>query len=134
MTLKLIELCVSECYLLWDSVIWNLLNSGPIGLSIMVVLSEGQDNHYCITLKNLLLNWLGCLALHLKHFVDTDVIPMPDLEVEIMLLNFWMVLIVTTSMYLINNENDNKELIILELTVAKNLNNSHDSALYLNRQ
>ena len=37
---QLIELCVSECYFLWDNVIWNLLNSGPIGLSIMVVLSE----------------------------------------------------------------------------------------------
>ena len=35
---QLIELCVSECYFLWDNVIWNLLNSGPIGLSIMVVL------------------------------------------------------------------------------------------------
>ena len=37
---QLIELCVSECYFLWDNVIWNLLNSGPIDLSIMVVLSE----------------------------------------------------------------------------------------------
>ena len=37
---QLIELCVSECYFLWDNVIWNLLNSGPIGLSIMVVISE----------------------------------------------------------------------------------------------
>ena len=37
---QLIELCVSECYFLWDNFTWNLLNSGPIGLSIMVVLSE----------------------------------------------------------------------------------------------
>ena len=37
---QLIELCVSECYFLWDNVIWNLLNSGPIDLSIMVVLPE----------------------------------------------------------------------------------------------
>ena len=35
---QLIELCVNECYFLWDNVICNLLNSGPIGLSIMVVL------------------------------------------------------------------------------------------------
>ena len=34
------ELRVSECYFLWDNVFWNLLNSGPIGLSIMVVLLE----------------------------------------------------------------------------------------------
>ena len=37
---QLIELCKSECYFLWDNVIWNFLNSGPIGLSVMVVLSE----------------------------------------------------------------------------------------------
>ena len=37
---QLIEFCVIECYTLWDNVIWNLLNSGPIGLSIMIVLSE----------------------------------------------------------------------------------------------
>ena len=37
---QLIELCVSECYFLWDKAIWNFLNSGPIGLSNMVVLSE----------------------------------------------------------------------------------------------
>ena len=37
---QLIELCVSECNFLWDNVIWNLLNSGPIAFSIMLVLSE----------------------------------------------------------------------------------------------
>ena len=37
---QLIELCVSECYFLYNKLIWKLYNSGPIGLSIMVVLSE----------------------------------------------------------------------------------------------
>ena len=37
---QLIELCVSECYFLYNNLIWKLHNSGPIGLSIMVVLSE----------------------------------------------------------------------------------------------
>ena len=37
---QLIELCVSECYFLYDNLIWNLYNSGPISLSIMVVLAE----------------------------------------------------------------------------------------------
>ena len=36
----LIELCVSKCYFLYNNLIWKLYNSGPIGLSIMVVLSE----------------------------------------------------------------------------------------------
>ena len=45
---QLIELCVSECYFLWDNVIWNLLNLGPwslIGLSIMVALSESYSQN-----------------------------------------------------------------------------------------
>ena len=37
---QVIQLCVSECYFLWDNVFWNLLNSGPIGLSTMFALSE----------------------------------------------------------------------------------------------
>ena len=37
---QLIELCVSECYFLYDNLIWNLYNSGSISLSIMVVLAE----------------------------------------------------------------------------------------------
>ena len=34
---QLLELCLSECYFLYNNVIWTLENSGPIGLSIMVV-------------------------------------------------------------------------------------------------
>ena len=37
---QLLELCLSECYFLYNNVIWTLENSGPIGLSIMVVLFE----------------------------------------------------------------------------------------------
>ena len=37
---QLLELCLSECYFLHNNLIWTLENSGPIGLSIMVVLSE----------------------------------------------------------------------------------------------
>ena len=35
---QLIELCVSECYFLYNNIIWKSYNSGPIGLSI--ILSE----------------------------------------------------------------------------------------------
>ena len=37
---QLLELCLSECYFHYNNVIWTLENSGPIVLSIMVVLSE----------------------------------------------------------------------------------------------
>ena len=36
----LTELCGNECYFLYNNLIWKLYNPGPIGLSIMVVLSE----------------------------------------------------------------------------------------------
>ena len=37
----LIELCLSKCYFIWNDEIHMLKDSGPIGLSIMVVLAEG---------------------------------------------------------------------------------------------
>ena len=38
---KLLELCLSTCYFLWNNEIHLLKDSGPIGLSIMVVIAEG---------------------------------------------------------------------------------------------
>ena len=37
---ELAELCLSKCYFLWNNQIRILKNSGPIGLSFMVVLSK----------------------------------------------------------------------------------------------
>ena len=38
---EMIELCISRCYFVWNDEIHVLKDSGPIGLSIMVVLAEG---------------------------------------------------------------------------------------------
>ena len=38
---KLIDICLSRCYFLWNNEIHELENSGPIGLSLMVVMAEG---------------------------------------------------------------------------------------------
>ena len=38
---SLIDICVSRCYFIWNDEIHELQNSGPIGLSLMVVLAEG---------------------------------------------------------------------------------------------
>ena len=38
---EMIELCISRCYFIWNQEIHILKDSGPIGLSIMVVLAEG---------------------------------------------------------------------------------------------
>ena len=37
----LIELCLSRCYFLWNNEFHELEDSGPIGLSLMVVIAEG---------------------------------------------------------------------------------------------
>ena len=37
----LIELCLSKCYFIWNQEIYMLKDSGPIGLSLMVVMAEG---------------------------------------------------------------------------------------------
>ncbi len=38
---QLLELCLSKCYFVWNSEIHELKDSGPIGLSLMVVMAEG---------------------------------------------------------------------------------------------
>ena len=36
----LIELCLSKCYFVWNNTMFEVPDSGPIGLSLMVVVSE----------------------------------------------------------------------------------------------
>ena len=43
---KLIDLCLSNCYFLWENNIHQLDNSGPIGLALMVVISEAFLQHH----------------------------------------------------------------------------------------
>ena len=42
----LIKLCLSKCYFVWDNEIHMLENSGPIGLSLMVVMAEAFLQHH----------------------------------------------------------------------------------------
>lgn len=41
----LIDLCLQRCYFLWENEIYELENSGPIGLALMVVISESFLQH-----------------------------------------------------------------------------------------
>ncbi|XP_065650611.1 uncharacterized protein LOC136078744 [Hydra vulgaris] len=45
-TKTLIDLCLHRCYFLWNNEIHELENSGPIGLSFMVVLAESFLQHH----------------------------------------------------------------------------------------
>ena len=61
----LIELCISECYILWDNLIWNLFDSRPIGLSIMVVLAESYLQNFEKHAIQLALNFgITCKRFH----------------------------------------------------------------------
>ena len=110
---QIIELCVSECYFIWDNAIWNLFNSGPIGLSIMVILSESY-------LQNLEKNAIE-LALRLdiapnmfRKFVDHSHARFgsrsnnsQDPQIQ----------------YTIEYENEHKELNVLGVTIKKTQTN-----------
>ena len=37
---KLLKLCLSKCYFLWDDKIFVIEDAGPIGLSLMVTMAE----------------------------------------------------------------------------------------------
>ena len=43
---KLIELCLDDCYFLWEDQIHSLTDSGPIGLALMVVMAEAFLQHH----------------------------------------------------------------------------------------
>ena len=60
---QLIELCVVQCYFLYNNLIWKLYNSGPISLSMMVVLSECYLQR--LEEKSIALSF--ALNMHLKH-------------------------------------------------------------------
>ena len=66
---ELAELCLNKCYFLWNGEIRILKNSGPIGLSFMVVLSKSyvQNLEHKATAEALTLN----LALKTyRQYVD----------------------------------------------------------------
>ena len=117
---------VSECYFLWDNVIWSLLNSGPIGLSKMVVLSKSF-------LQNLEKNAIE-LAFRFdiapktfRRYVDDSHARFGNRNNGNEFLN------VLNSQdpqmqYAIEYENEHKELNFLDGTIKNNLNQSYDFA------
>ena len=119
---QLIELCVSECYFLWDNVIWNLLNSGPIDLSIMVVLSESYLQYLEKNTIELALTF-DIAPKIFRGYVDDSHAQFGSRNNATEFLN------VLNSQepqikYTIEYENDHKELNFLDVTIRNNLNQS----------
>ena len=124
---QLIELCVSECYFLWSNVIWNLLDSEPTGLSIMVVLSESYLQNLEKNAMELALTFDIALKIFCQYVDDSharfgsrssateflNVLNSQDLQIQ----------------YTIEYENDHKELNFSEVTIRKKLKHSYDFAV-----
>ena len=125
---QLKELCVNECYSLWDNVIWNLLNSWKICLSIMVVLSESY-------LKNLergaieLALTLGIAPKAFRWCFDDSHVQFGSRNNATEFLNVFNNQDPQIQ-YTIDYENDNKELNFLQVKLKNNLNHSYDFAVY----
>ena len=125
---QLIELCVSECYFLWDNLIWSLLNSGPIGLSIMVVLSKSYLQYLEKNAIELALTF-DIAPKTFRRYVDDFHARFGSRNNATEFLN------VLNSQdpqmqYTIEYENDHKELNFLDVTIRNNLKQSYDFAVY----
>ena len=125
---QLLELCLSECYFLYNNVIWTLENSGPIGLAAMAVLSEcylQRIEHISIT-QALTLN-LAPKAF--KRFVDDGHARFSNREQSLQFLD-----ILNSQdpsiQYTIEFENENKQLSFLDVTITNTGNNSYDFKLF----
>ena len=66
---KLLELCLSVCYFLFEDHVYTIENAGPIGLSLMVVIAEGYLQFIeSKALQNAIVN--GCGPLSFLRYVD----------------------------------------------------------------
>ncbi|XP_065681541.1 uncharacterized protein LOC136095190 [Hydra vulgaris] len=119
---QLIELCLSQCYFLYKNVIRTIPNSGPIGLSLMVVVAEAFLQHLeTKTLRVAEINLFSPKSF--KRYVDDSHARFDSLEKHdkfLELLNQQDPAIQYTS----EIENERKELNFLDITII-NTNNFH---------
>ena len=125
---QLTDLCVSECYFLYNNLIWKLYNSGPIGLSIMVVLSECYLQR--LEEKSIALSFaLNISPKTFKRYVDDSHVRFENKQES---LQFLEILNKQDSSirYTIESENNQKQLNFLDITINNNGTNSYDFKIY----
>jgi hypothetical protein len=123
---ELIELCLSKCYFLWNDTFYELINSGPIGLSLMVVISESflqckekQAMHDALTMNP---------PLDLKSFyryVDDSHARFPNFDQS----DTFLEILNKQSdkvQYTIEREDENKALNFIGLHVVNNLQGKYN--------
>ena len=125
---QLIELCVSECYFLYNNLIWKLYNSGRIGLSIMFVLSECYLQR--LEEKSIILSFaLKILPKTFKHYVNDSHARFENKQKS---LQFLEILNKQDSsiQYTIEFENNQKQLNFLDIIITNNRTNSYDFKIF----
>ena len=117
---QLLELCLSKCYFLHNDVISTLENSGALGLSIMVVLSQC----YLQRIEHI-------SPKTFKRFVHDSYARFNNRE---QLLQFLDILNSQDStfqiQYTIEFENENKQLNFLDITITNTSINSYDFKIF----
>ena len=125
---QLIDLCVSECYFLYSNLIWKLYDSGPIGLSIMVVLSECYLRK--LEEKSIALSFaLNISPNTFKRYVDGSHARFENKQKS---LQFLEILNKQDSsiQYTIEFENNQKQLKFLDITITNNGTDSYDFKIF----
>ena len=125
---QLLELCLSECYFLYNNIIWTLENSESIGLSILVVLYEcyPQRIEHISSTQALTLN---LAPKTFRRFVDDSHARFNTKEQSLQFLD-----ILNSQdpsiQYTIEFENENKQLIFLDITITNTGNNSYNFKIF----
>ena len=127
---QLLELCLSKCYFIWNSEIHELKDSGPIGLSLMVVMAEG---------------WLQVLEAKAMNDALTNQPPLNLLSFfryvddshsrfdEIADANKFLVILNNqdpSTKYTMETESTNKELAFLEIRTINNGQGRYEFDVY----
>ena len=125
---QLLELCLSECYFLYNNAIWTLEKSGPTDLSVMVVLSEcyhQRIEHISIT-QALTLN---LAPKTFRRFVDDSHARFNNREQSLQFLDI-LKSQDPSIQCTIEFENENKQLSFPDVTITNTGNNSYDFKIF----
>ena len=124
----LMDLCLNDCYFLWQNDVHKLDNSGPIGLALMVVVAEAFLQHH----EEKALKVAKYQKINVKSFrryVDDSHCRIPSIQQAEKFLD----ILNTQSRHLrytMETENERKSLNFLDITITNNMNGSYDFQVY----
>ncbi|XP_047140996.1 uncharacterized protein LOC124816039 [Hydra vulgaris] len=129
-TRQLIELCLHRCYFLWNNEIHELKNSGPIGLSFIVVVAESFIQHHKENAFKIAMAVNAPLDLksYLRYVDDSHARFSNAQEAEqfLIILNKQHPPI----QYTIEIESENRTLNFLDLTIVNNTKGKYEFKVY----